>query len=58
MKTVHMCYIHVRVTGEKKEGKIHLAYLNVCTKFENTGSEKSAPESFIGEKEKINKRRD
>ena len=34
---------------------IHLAYLKVYTKFENTGSnriEKSVTEIFIGEKEK------
>ena len=65
-KNVHMCYIGVTEVKTEKEGKmsfsififvytIHLAYLKVYTKFENTGSnsvERSATEIFIGEKEK------
>ena len=63
-----MCYIGVTEGKiEKKEAKmsfsififiytIHLAYLKVYTKFENTqtpiGAERSATEIFIGEKEK------
>ena len=70
-----MCYIGVTEGKIEKEGKmsisifnfiytIHLAYLKVYTKFENTGSnrsweicdERSATENFIGEKGKwINK---
>ena len=61
-----MSYIGVTEGKIEKEGKmslsififiytIHLAYLKVCTKFENTGSNRS-PEIFIGEKKKwINK---
>ena len=55
MKNVHMCYIRVtegKIENLKKEGKmristlifiytIHLAYLKVYTKFENTGSNRS-----------------
>ena len=55
MKNVHMCYIRVtegKIETLKKEGKmrisilifiytIHLAYLKVYTKFENTGSNRS-----------------
>ena len=55
MKYVHMCYIGVtegKNENLKKEGKmscsififiykIHLAYLKVNTKFENTGSNRS-----------------
>ena len=78
MKNVHdMCYKGVTERKFEKEGKmsfsififiqtIHLAYLKVYTKFENTssnrnrealiGTEKSVTEFFIGEKEKwINK---
>ena len=51
-KNVHMCYIRVTEGKLKKEGKmsliifmiiytIHLAYLKVYTKFENTGSNRS-----------------
>ena len=59
-----MCYIGVREGKIEKEGKIsfsififiytiHLAYLQVYTKFENTGSKRrSATEISIGEKEK------
>ena len=62
-----MCYIGVTEGKIEKEAKmslsififiytIHLAYLKVYTKFENTGSylgaERSATEIFIGEKEK------
>ena len=48
-KNIHMCYIGVTEGKIEKEGKmsfsififiytIHLAYLRVYTKFENTGS--------------------
>ena len=51
-KNVHMCYIGVTEGKNEKEGKmsfsififiytIHLAYLKVYTKFENTGSNRS-----------------
>ena len=67
MKNVYMCYIRATEGKIEKEDKmsfsvfifiytIHLAYLKVYTKFENTGSnrtEKSATEIFIGEKEKL-----
>ena len=52
MKNVHMCYIGVTEEKIEKEGKmslsififinkIHLAYLKVYTKFENTGSNRN-----------------
>ena len=52
IKNVHMCYIGVTEGKIEKEGKmsfsiiifiytIHLAYLKVNTKFENTGSNRS-----------------
>ena len=60
-----MCYIGVTERKIEKEGKmslsififihtIHLAYLKVYTKFENTGSNRSRDlrQIFIGEKEK------
>ena len=61
-----MCYIGMKEGKIEKEGKmslsififiytIHLVYLKVYTKFENTGTigaERSATEIFIGEKEK------
>ena len=61
-----MCYIGVTEGKIEKEGKmsfsififiytIHLAYLKVYTKFENTDSNRSrgsGTEIFIGEKEK------
>ena len=65
-----MCYIGVTEGKNEKEGKmsfsififiytIHLAYLKVYTKFENTGSNRSREiydRNFFGEKEKcINK---
>ena len=68
-----MCYIGVTEGKIVKKAKmslsififiytIHLAYLKVYTKFENTGSNRSreiCDEIFIGEKEKlINKRTD
>ena len=72
MKNVNMCYI--RVTEEKnenlkKEGKmrvstlvfiytIHLAYLKVYTKFENTGSNRSleiCDRNFHWRERKMNK---
>ena len=69
MKNVHMCHIR-RTEGKnenlKKKGKmsfnififiytIHLAYMKVYTKFENTGSNRSreiCDRISIGEKEK------
>ena len=68
MKNVHMCHIRMtegKIENLKKEGKmsfnififiytIHLAYLNVYTKFENTDSNRSreiCDRIFIGEKE-------
>ena len=53
MKNVHMCYIGVTEGKNEKEGKmsflamfifiytLHLAYLKVYTKFENTGSNRN-----------------
>ena len=52
MKNVHICYIEETEGKIEKEGKmsfsififiytIHLAYLKVYTKFENTGSNRN-----------------
>ena len=72
MKNVHMCYIRVtegKIENLKKEGKmristvifiytIHLAYLKVYTKFENTGSNRSrdiCDRNFHWRERKMNK---
>ena len=68
MKNVHMCYIEVKEWKIEK-GKmsfsififiytIHIAYMNVYTKFENTGSNRSqeiCDRNFHWRKRKINK---
>ena len=68
-KNIHMCYIGVTEGKIEKEGKmsfsififiytIHLAYLKVYTKFENTGSNKSreiCDRNFHWRERKMNK---
>ena len=72
IKNVHMCYIGMTegtIENLKKEGKmrisilifiytIHLAYLKVYTKFENTGSNRSqeiCDRNFHWRERKMNK---
>ena len=68
-KNVHMCYIGVTERKIEKEGKmsfsififiytIHLAYLKMYTKFENTGSNRSreiCDRNFHWRERKMNK---